>query len=120
MTETKNKTINIRISDTQLDVINRLKKGNPRLNNTDILMSGVYLLNHLNKHKKKGDYSFHELINALLIHNDLLRCLAKPNNPQIDNRKNKDGLYSSLVDNEKTISILLQELLRECEIISVK
>ena len=96
-----------RVSDAQIETMDRVKADNPRLNNTDMLMAGINLLEYLLKNRRNGDRSYEELINALLIRDDLQRCLAKPDNPQIDNLKNKNDLRLNLKDNEEKIELFL-------------
>ena len=73
-------------------------------------MAGVNLLDYLLENRRNGDRSYEELINALLIRDDLQRCLAKPDNPQIDNQKNKNDLRMSQKDNEEKIRLFLKIL----------
>lgn len=112
MTDKKNKTISVRVSETQLDMMEFIKAENPRLSNTDMLMAGVNLLNYLLKNRKDGDRSYEELVNSLIIHDDLMRCIAKPDNPQIDNVKNKRELNMSLKENEEKIAMFLNILVK--------
>lgn len=102
--EKKKSTLNMRVSSSQIDIIETVKAGNPRVSTTDVLMSGVNLLRVL-ADTQNPDMAgiYNELMNALIIHDDLLRCLAKPENPQINNVKNKAELRKSLRENEKKI-----------------
>ena len=54
-------------------------------------------------------------MNALIIQDDILRCLAKPDNPQVDNAEVKRKLNASLNDNEKKIALLLGVIVNNME-----
>ena len=86
-----------------METIDYAKGGNPRLSNTDMIMAGLNLLRVLLENEGVNDRSYDELVNALIIHDDLRRCIAKPDNPAIDNEKNKVELSQSLKQNEQKI-----------------
>lgn len=104
----KETQICIRISDTQKNILKKIKANNIRLTNTDMLMSGMNLLNYLFSITKKDDFSYKELINALIIRDDLLRCLDKTQNKK---GKSRDELQKSLKENEIKINNFLKILL---------
>ncbi|SCX85021.1 hypothetical protein [Butyrivibrio sp. INlla14] len=106
--EKKGNTINIRVSSSQLDTIEAAKVRNPRISTTDVMMSGANLLRVLSGLSADTAGVYNELVNALIIHDDLLRCLAKPKNPQIDDDRNKSELKKSLMENEKKIITFLK------------
>lgn len=105
--EKKKKIVTIRISDEQIKSIEVAKGENPCINTTDILISGINLLRILKEYRWEEDKSYEELLNALIIQDDILRCLAKPDNPQVDADEVKRKLNDSLKDNEKKIALLL-------------
>lgn len=113
--EKKKKIVTIRISDEQIKSIGFAKGGNPYINNTDVLISGINLLRTLEKYRRNEDKSYDELLNALIIQDDILRCLAKPDNPQVDNAEVKRKLNASLKDNEKKIALLLGVIVNNME-----
>ncbi len=107
----KEKSITIRISKTQIESIAIAKGSVPRISNTDILMSGVNLLRMLIEKCQLDDKSYDELLNALLIHDDILRCMAKPENSQVNNVKDNQV---SLDENEKKIIFFLRNIINKC------
>ena len=106
----KDQNINLRVSKSQMEALDAAKKDILRCSNTDIVMSGLHLLNILASMDDR-DESYRELINALIIQDDLIRCIAKPDNPQIDNQKNKRELMESKEKNEIRIKNFLKILL---------
>ncbi len=111
--EKKSIAISIRLSDTQMETIDYAKGGNPRLSNTDMIMAGLNLLRVLLENEGVNDRSYDELVNALIIHDDLRRCIAKPDNPAIDNEKNKVELSQSLKQNEQKIMDFARKIMNK-------
>lgn len=110
----KKRNLTIRVSETQMKSIEIAKGGGARISNTDVLMSGVNLLRILIQKNKQGDKSYDELLNALIIRDDILRCMEKAENPCIDNVITEKANSESLEKNEKEIVFYLRNIVNKC------
>jgi hypothetical protein len=109
--ERKDKIFTIRTSKAQNELVDKCKNHNPRVNSSDVFMSGIGLLSILLERHPSNSILYNELLNALIIRDDLKRCISKPLNPCIDNTKNELSLNKALSDNESLIIELIISLI---------
>ncbi len=101
----------VRLSNSQIDLLERVKNNNARINRTDLLMAGVNLLDILLSCNEKDEYTYSELINGLLIHDDLLRAIDRSFGSDVNEKRRKADTEDSLSENERLIIRLLKGLL---------
>lgn len=99
--------LEIRLSEHERKVLEDLC-GDLSANRTEIFILGMNLLADLSE---RGELK--ELVNALIIRNDILRCLSKEKNPQISEEENRDlreKLENSKVGNHNQIAVEIMNL----------
>ena len=75
-------------------------------------MSGLNILSILLEKSKSKKTQYNELLNALIIHDDIRRCIKKPDNKYVvDHNKNKNSLTLALSENEQLITQLIKEII---------
>lgn len=104
----KTERLEIRMSKKEKEMLMQLKD-EINESSTTLFISGINLLDDL---KNQGD--IRDLLNALWIRNDLLRCLAKDVNPAVPEKFQviqKKSLELSLVRNHNQIVSELKKIL---------